>query len=250
MEVHSGSVPAKTTRDPQADLTLIYPTLGPLLAEPLARLRRFTRELANWRELDGRGVSSEYADEVVDRDDGLRAAAEAVVRGVQERLAVWEQGCPTTSRSTRHRRQSEGLELEMGRSTALAALALIGGGSKHGGAKYAKLAEIEIANGRPLALCVGPRPFRFFEVDRVDISARRHFPVSGCKAVFPDSLRTSGRTMWSTECPSCRHAQLKRDQQRKLQKAIDDREPRWPGIAKSGRPPRARLNWDVTFYLD
>jgi hypothetical protein len=127
-------------------------------------------------------------------------------------------------------------ELDRRRVTALADLVSLGQSRTLDlglGYRFAKMVEIEVADGWPLALCVGPR-VRSIRLEGPQ--GALHVSATGCLHVFPDSLATSGyrSQMWPRACAKCHARKVARDQQRRLQARIDAR--RFAGLRKTGRP--------------
>jgi hypothetical protein len=84
---------------------------------------------------------------------------------------------------------------------------------RHGGnGRPAKEAQIRIANGRPLAVCVGTLTHESVQVDGGwTFTSHR----DGCGRIFEDTTRLNGRP-WATKCRICRR---KRSQRRRAARA-------------------------------
>lgn len=92
--------------------------------------------------------------------------------------------------------------------------------------KYAKETQLRITEGAPLTICmgdvcriggVGTRPTVSTMLG--DVS----FSVKGCRAIFPDVVRTDGGKMWPGLCPRCRsaHQKPRRTQSRALKRRLN-----------------------------
>lgn len=177
--------------------------LGERCPDDLERLWRFTREHLARR----RGASTEGPVLL-----GLDAAARRIVVATQQLLAELEPRPVPLDVAER---------LALTETSALFALAYIrrGGGATSPG--RAKQLQVELAGGRPLAVCVGTR-----QVGTIETSyGPREYVVSGCGAVFPASTRPSGRVSnhW---CPDCRRNLRRnpaREARRTLKRQLDER---------------------------
>lgn len=105
-----------------------------------------------------------------------------------------------------------------------------------GSNKRAKETQIRVANGAPLAVCLGT-----LTIDRVwlgdgsfTVTSRRY----GCGRVFSDTTRTSGR-VWATTCDECRakRSERRRAQKRLTKRRLSPRAPRTP-LARRATHPR------------
>jgi len=160
--------------------------------------------------------------------DLTRAAALAALRDVQREMHAWT---PPATRWSHASLWPIAQELDRRRVNALVVLASLGRRDTLG-LVDAKRGEIELADGRPLALCLGTRK-RSIRV--VTANGPLHVAAAGCLAVFDDSLATTGGpSMWARWCPACEARKPRRDQERRLQAQIAAR--RFPGIRRAGRP--------------
>lgn len=92
--------------------------------------------------------------------------------------------------------------------------------------KAAKETLLRITEGDPLAICMGDvcRIGGIPSQQRVStMLGEVSFCVKGCRAIFPDVVRTSGGKMWPGLCPACGnpHKKPQRDQRRALTKRLN-----------------------------
>lgn len=193
----------------------------------LERQRRVREELPTTQPILGarcpRAQARLYDWSVNRRDqNGVGSASEVVLAWVQKELRERESPLDVAA----------AFELAGARRWALAALIEL-----HG-KKRAKEIELELADGAPLAICMGPRTF-VHGGERVDylpvqtIHGLTHVPLygQGCRAVFHDTTRITGR-MWRYWCPECKPSK------RQARRALAQSHSRAVSRIQSARIPR------------
>ena len=154
------------------------------------RMGRYSRECCD--QVDG-GPSKVWA-MTIDRD-GLEPAATRVLQEVQKELLERE-ALGVARDGPEH---LAAFELYWAQRWCLNALLHL-----HGD-KVAKQTQVQLANGRPLTICVGtgqPRPV-------TTILGTYYVTGGGCYRVFEDSHRPSAR-MFAHWCPDCRRRKTSR----------------------------------------
>ena len=151
--------------------------------EALARVERFALESFVLERWPGLAQALEIGE--VD-EAGLEDAADEVLRSVHGQLVGRGEG------EVLHRLVAR--DLARHRWRALEALFHL-----HAAQKYAKERVVEIAAGRPLAICIGPRAQRPTSTAAGVLTAA----PQGCYSIFADQTRGSGK-MWPVWCDTCK----------------------------------------------
>lgn len=174
------SAASTAARDARVRETLasVYPILGARCTDAQSVLFDYSIE-----ERDGR--MSALTEEL------LLDACEAVLRAVHDELMTRAPG-PLDPAAA--------FELDSARRYARHAL------RQRRRGRAARELELSIADGVPLAICVGSRKAR---VVRTYSAGTVHVPASGCYAVFPDSIRATGGRM-AVWCPACKQSRTQR----------------------------------------
>jgi hypothetical protein len=103
----------------------------------------------------------------------------------------------------------------------------------HGGPAWAKRKQLELTNGRALAICTGGRYPIYV---KTDIGIGRAWPT-GCFHVFPEATNIKGKK-WPALCPDCQPRSGHRNPYRDGRRALERRAREIARIRTAGRNSR------------